>query len=296
MAVLSLDPPSAPSSIKMMLLGLSGMGKSSAIIPLAIPGIRPEWSGRRLFVLDFDGAGKFAELARAIVLSHLGKKKISEDQARQALSNIDVESCRETTGIINGNLQVIGQPKAWTSAMRALEKWEKQFTSKDVLVVDSLTYAATTAMVNYHMQLLGLLNKTLDALPHGRCYIGPQDTVRKFLGHIGDLHCNAIITAHQEPQDIMMKTGEFIDKPDGTKEAREEAAATIMAPISIGTKGRVQLPAQINHLLALSTNNAGERRIWTKEADGVEPKTPFFARVKDSYPITDGMVEYFSLA
>lgn len=292
MATLSLDPPAAPPSIKMILLGLSGLGKSSSIIPLAIPGIRPEWPGRRLFVLDFDGKEKGAELARAIVVSHLQKKRITEDQARQALANIDIESCRESTGVVNGQLQVVGQARAWTTAVKAMERWFKILKPEDILVVDSLTFAAVTAITNYTQQLSGQLNKPLD----WRSYNAPQAMVRTFLSTLADLPSNVIVTAHFEPLEIKMKTDEMIDKPDGTKEAREEVVETLMAPISIGTKGRVNIPAQFGHQLVVAMSASGERRIWTKEADGVMPKTPFFARVKDSYPIVDGLVEYFSLA
>lgn len=292
MTILSFDPPKEPSSIKMMLLGLSGLGKSSSIIPLAIPGIRPEWPGRRLMVLDFDGQGKFAELARAIILAHLQKKRITEDQAKAAFANIDVEVCRETTGVVNGKLQVVGQAKAWTTAVKALERWSKGLQPSDVLVVDSLTFAATIAITNYCQQLNGQLNQPLD----WRSYSAPQALIRTFLSALGDLSCNVIITAHQEPIEIKMKTDEMIDKPDGTKEAREEVVESLMAPISIGTKGRVNLPAQLNHQLVVAENAAGERRLWTKEADGVMPKTPFFSRVQESYPIVDGMVQYFMLA
>lgn len=292
MATLSFDPPAAPPPIKLMLLGLSGLGKSSSIVPLAIPGIRPEWPGRRLFVLDFDGQAKFAELARAIIMAVLQRKKITEDQARAAFANIDVESCRETTGVVNGQLQVIGQAKAWTTAVKALDKWNRGLQPSDIIVVDSLTFAATIAIVNYTQQLNGQLNKPLD----WRSYSAPQALIRTFMSTLGDLPCNVIITAHQEPIEIKMKTDDLVDKPDGTKEAREEVVESLMAPISIGTKGRVNLPAQLNHQLVVAENASGERRIWTKEADGVMPKTPFFARVKDSYPIADGLVDYFMLA
>jgi hypothetical protein len=292
MAILSFDSPTTPASIKMLLLGLSGMGKSSSIVSLAIPGIRPSWPGRRLFVLDFDAKGKFAEIARSIILSHLEKKRITEDQAKAAFANIDVTDCRESTGIVGGALVVVGQARAWTIAVKALETWSKTLKPEDVVVVDSLTYAATIAISNHCQQLNGQLNKPLD----WRAYSAPQAMIRNFLSLLGDLPSNVIITAHQEPLEIKMKTDELIDKPDGTKEAREEVVESLMAPISIGSKGRVNIPAQLNHQLVCAHNTAGERRLWTKEADGVTCKSPFFARTKDSYPISDGMVEYFALA
>lgn len=292
MATLSFEPPKESPSIKMILLGLSGLGKSSSIIPLAIPGIRPEWPGRRLFILDFDGKDKAAELARAIIMAHLQKKKITEDQAKAAFSSIDVVSCRETTGIVNGQIQVVGQAKAWTTAVKALDAWTRVLQPSDILVIDSLTFAAVTAITNYCQSLNGQLNKPLD----WRSYSAPQALVRTFLSALADLSCNVIVTAHFEPLEIRMKTDELVDKPDGTKEQREEVVESVMAPISIGSKGRVNIPSQFNHQLVVAHNASGERRIWTKEADGVMPKTPFFARVKDSYPITDGLVDYFMLA
>jgi hypothetical protein len=69
-----------------------------------------------------------------------------------------------------------------------------------------------------------------------------------------------------------------------------------MAAISIGSKGRVSIPAALNHVLAAAFSPAGERRIYTQPEDGISTKTPFFSRAKKFYGLETGLVEYWMLA
>ena len=126
-------------------------------------------------------------------------------------------------------------------------------------------------------------------------YQQPQTTVRNFLTILTDSTSNVILCAHQESQDIKQKTGEFETKGDGSKEAIEEVVESVMVPVSIGSKGRVTIPAQFNHLLATALDGSKERQIYTTPADGIITKTPFFARCEDHYPLDRGLAEYFLL-
>jgi hypothetical protein len=293
---LFFDSPS-PTQIKMILLGFSGQGKSTVTTSLAIPDLVSGWPGKKLFVLDFDAAGKYEEVFRSSIMARLSKKKITEAQAKAAFANVDVEVCRETTGVIREGdtkkLGVIGGATAWKKAVEALGRWQKDLTPDAVLIVDSLTFAATVAIVNFCQALQGNLNKSMSG--DFRQYMMPQEVVKSLLNTLADMRCNVVLTAHQEPVDIKMKTDEMIEKKDGTQERAEVVVDTIMAPISIGSKGRINIPAGFNHQLVMAQNKAGERRLWTQDADGVVAKTPFFARAEANYGLDDGLVKYFML-
>jgi hypothetical protein len=281
---------------KIFLMGYSGYGKTSVIAPLCIPNLIPGFPGLKLRVLDFDGVGKFEEVLRVQLDSRLAAKKISPDQHAAAYANVDIEVCRENTGIVRVGKQtkvgVIGQPTAWTKAISAIDAWSKSWSLDQIVVIDSLTFASTVAVVNYCQAMNGRLNEDLT----WREFSGPQGLVKTFLGFLADLPTNVIVTAHQEPLEIMQKSAdEFITKPDGSKEAVENLVESVMAPISIGSKGRVSIPAGFNHLLVMALSPKGERRLFTQPADGVQTKSPLFSTAEKSYPIEDGLVRYWML-
>ena len=281
--------------INMILLGYSGLGKSSAIIPLAIPEVIPGFPGFELRVLDADG--KFEEVAREQLDWRLQANKISKAQHEAALSNIDICEVREKTKIIQvqqeRKIGVAGQPTAWRTLVRQLETWQKDASDKQIIVVDSLTHVATIAIPNYILALNNRLNQTLRWQEFGGC----QALVKELLTILADLPCHTITTGHQEPIEIRKKTGEVTtNATTGKEEEVEELIESLMAPISIGTKGRISIPAQLNHVLVTAFSPAGERRIYTQPEDGVPTKTPFFSRCKKFYGIETGLAEYWQLS
>ncbi len=288
MAKLS-DSTTAPL-INMLLLGFSGLGKSSSIVPLAIPEIVPGFPGYELRVLDADG--KFEEVAREQLAWRLDQKKISADQHAAALNNIDICIVREKTKVVqvgqDRKIGVQGQPTSWKALVRQLEAWQKDASEKQILVVDSLTHVATISIPAYILALNGRLNQDLRWQEFGGC----QALVRELLTILADLPCHTLITGHPEPLELRKKTGEVDDKGNET----DEIVESLMAAISIGSKGRVSIPAALNHVLAAAFSPAGERRIYTQPADGISTKTPFFSRAKKFYGLETGLAEYWQLA
>lgn len=287
-----LSETGTPSSalINMLLLGFSGLGKSSSIVPLAIPELLPGFPGYELRVLDADA--KFEETARAQLAWRLDAKKISKEQHDAALSNIDVTVIREKTKIIqvgqDRKIGVVGQPTSWRALVRQLETWQKDASDKQILVVDSLTHVATISIPAYILALNGRLNQDLRWQDFGGC----QALVKELLTILADLPCHSIITGHPEPLELRKKTGEKDEKGNET----DEIVESLMAAISIGSKGRVSIPAALNHVLAAAFSPAGERRIYTQPADGIATKTPYFSKAKKYYSLDTGLVEYFLLA
>lgn len=297
---MKLNSALPPQLIKMILLGISGTGKTSAIVPLAIPGIIPNWPGLELRVADFDG--KAAELMLLQLRARLDKNKarrfnmtpISQEQFDAALNNIDIVVCRDTTTIIdqgrNKAVGVSGSATAWQTALKQFKTWSPTWNENTVLVIDSLTHMCK-GIGQYTQELGGKLNQKMS----WRDFLPAQQEVAAALTYFADVKSNVIITAHQAPLDVTKKTGELRELPNGTKEEIEETVDSHMLPIVIGTAGRIEAPSQLNHLLIMDDTESGERLLYTKPHGGVICKSPFFALAEPSYNVNTGLAQYFAL-
>jgi hypothetical protein len=294
MAKLELKPANAPL-IKMLLMGLSGEGKSTALIPLTIPDYKGN-PGYELRVLDFDS--KFEEVARATLGRMLKTGAINQAQHDKALTeNLDIAICSEQVGVVSARegkktikkLGIDGTATAWTAAVRQIEKWSPSFSDRTIFVVDSFTHAVR-AISNFTQELNGKLNQTLE----WRDFMGPQSIAETLMYMAADLPTHSIITAHQDPLEIMKPTTQTDDKGQPI----DEIVDVIMAPISIGRAGRVKLPSKMNHLLVASSEGKGsavKRYIYTEPRVGVTTKSPFWGVAETRYPIDTALVSYFQL-
>lgn len=294
-----LEPEAKSAAlIKMILMGWSGTGKTSAYTPLAIPNLISGFPGYKLRILDFDG--KAEEVIRFNLAARLNTAKarklkltpITKEQHDAALANYDIEILREKTKATTRGIEIVGSPRSWAKTMQVLEKWSRDASPSHILIPDSLTYASQISILAYTQALQG---KGFGQKVDWRDYMEPQRLVKNFLTVLADMPCHVILCAHQEQQDIYQKTGEHLDKPDGTKEAVEEVVESVMVPTSIGSKGRITIPAQFNHLLVTAKTASEERRIFTEPEDGVTTKTPFFALADKSYPLDNGLAKYWQL-
>lgn len=292
--------PQVSPLIKAFFLGLSGEGKSGSTVPLSIEGpikgCTVPGPGLELLVLDYDG--KYAEIAYAVLDNLKQNGKISDEQRTAALARIDVVVCRENTGLIRvatrgartpeEKIGVKGSSTAWKKGVKQLEKWQKEFTHDTVLIADSLTHAAR-ASVNYSMEMNGRLNQEMQWTD----YSDPQQRIASLMTGLADFPTNVIVCAHQDPIEIYKKTG----KLDEQGKPEEELVDSLMAPISIGRAGRINLPSEFNHMLVAASEGTGSainRYLHTRPIRGVVAKSPFF-NAKPRYPISTGWVEYFGL-
>ncbi len=291
-----LTPTAQTTLIKMLFLGYSGEGKSTSIVPLSIPGYRDN-PGYELRWLDFDG--KAEEVVRSNLARLLESKAISQEQHDIALTeNNDICSCIETTGIVSARegkktikkVGVYGTATAWNKAVKQIDTWNKTFSDKTILVVDSLTYACK-AITNASQDLNGKLNQSLD----WRDYQVPQQMVENLMILTADLPTHAIVTGHQDPLELYKAT----DRLDDKGQPIADLVDTLMVPISIGKAGRMKLPARMNHLLVASSQGrdaATKRYIFTEPRVGVITKTPFYGLCQPKYPIESGLVDYWKLS
>lgn len=279
-------------------MGFSGKGKSTSLIPLAIPGIVKDFPGYKLRILDFDG--KFQEVAEQNLLARMDRVKanrirltpISKEQFDLAAANIDIEIMREKTkATATGGAAIIGEPQVWSRMIKLLEAWRKEDTSDTITVIDSWTHLTQTPLLAYCMALQGKTFGDFGKGTFGTDYIEPQKLARNLLTVLADSRSHIIVCAHQEAQDIKKKTGDFDEKGNQI----EEVVHSEMVPISIGSKGRISIPSQFNHILVVAADSKGMRKISSKVEDGVTTKTPFFATVEDSYELNRGMAEYWML-
>jgi hypothetical protein len=291
-----LTKESKPPLVKMLFLGLSGEGKSSSLVPLGIPGYLDN-PGYELRILDFDG--KFEEVVRSTLARMLKEKTISQSQHDTALyENYDIMVCSETVGVVSARegkrtikkLGVDGTATAWNNAVRQLDKWSSSFGPNTILVVDSFTHAVR-AITNFSQELNGKLNQALE----WRDYQGPQHLAETLMYMAADLPTHAVVTAHQDPLEIVKPTTQLDEKGNPV----EEVVDVIMAPVSVGRAGRVKLPSKMNHLLVASSEGKGaavRRYVYTTPRVGVTTKTPLYGLCEDRYSLDKAMVEYFKLA
>ena len=288
--------------IKTILMAASGGAKTSAIIPLAIPEIVKGWPGKKLLVLNFDGLGKFSELAKIQLDDRLARKSnvtpISQSQYDAAMLNIDFEDCgdpKKITRDSTGYNATTVSADAWIKAKKTLDRWWPQLSANPkgtIVVVDSFTHFAY-AVANYTMSMANRLNKTAEGY---KDYMPAQQEIRAGLNALTSVPCGLILTAHQESYEIkkMSETPER-DAETGEMVFKEQIVDSIMLPKSFGQSGRTDIPSTINHLLYLTTNQNQQRVIRLTPGRGILPKTPYFARAKKEYDIDKGLVEYFLL-
>lgn len=284
-------------------MAASGGGKTSAIIPLAIPDIVKGWPGKKLLVLNFDGPGKFSELAKIQLDDRLARKgngltSITQTQYDAALEAIDFEDCfdpkkiaRDATGYQASTMSA----DSWKKAKKTLDGWWPAISknpSDYIVVLDSFTHFAY-AVANYTMAMASRLNKIAEGY---KDYAPAQQEIRAGLNALTSVPCGLIITAHQDSYEIK-KSSETPERDPETGEMvfREEVVDSIMLPKSFGQAGRTDIPSGVNHLLYLTTNKNQQREIRLTPGRGILPKSPYFARARKSYDIDKGLVDYFLL-
>jgi hypothetical protein len=285
--------------VRMILMSTSGGGKTSSLIPLAIPRIIPDWPGRKLFVLNFDGKDKFSEIAKFQLDDRLARKggiaPISKDQYEAAIDNIDWVDCGDPKAIARDaqgfHAQTVSAD-AWQLAKKTLNSWWPKLDKDSVLVLDSFTHYAN-AVANYTMALAGRLNKNAEGF---KDYSPAQREIQAGYASMCAAPCDLIITAHQDGYKIS-KESETPERDPETGEMvfREQVVDVLMLPKSFGQAGRLEIPSTFNHLLYLTTNKNQQREIRLQPGKGIMPKTPFFARAEKSYGIDTGLVKYWAL-
>lgn len=243
--------------VRALLIGDSGGGKTGALVSLVE-------AGYSLFVADFDNG--------LDVLASLIRKRCPDK-----LANVDYETFRDKHKIAGDKLIPIGAD-AWNKGIKYLEKTcnRKDLSSNDVIVVDSLSFAAKAALA--HIQAI---NGRLTVAPWQSDYGDAQKLVEGLAALLTDpsIPCNVICTAHVAYQ--------------GDEDA---GIPTKGLPSMIGKALNPVIPRYFNHTLLarqMGSDNAVKRYIHTVTFGSIELKNTNPGVIKTRYPLETGLADYF---
>jgi len=256
-----LDELPTSGVVKVLILGDSKSGKTGMLASLVKSGY---WLG----MLDFDNGAR-------IIKNYLEPSELNQ---------VDVQVCIDAMKHSGGRL-FPADATAWMKALKMLDNWPGKgpvpsWTSKDILVVDSLTFAGKSAM-NFHMKL----NGKLAVPPEWKDFKPAQDYVSNFLSVLfsDEIKCNVVAITHID----------YIAPPGSTREEREKQEIFRGYPSSIGSGLGPKTGRWFNNMLMVRSES-GVRRIYTDSYQNVELGTEAPSKVKKSYPLSTGLADFFA--
>lgn len=264
----SLDQHPSSSITKMLLIGDSGSGKTGALASLA-------HAGYNLRIYDLDnGMDAF--------INELMDPKTPYD--KDAWKRVKYQTLTEKPAGITATVTAL-VPKAatvWTRLCSQLDHWKTpsedlgtldKWGDTDVLVIDSMTLAGIAAYNFAAVQNSG--NRNID----GRMIYFHAQTYMEKLALVlfsDEVKCNVIVTSHIS----------FIGGDDGI-------GAIHGYPTTIGRALSAKIGRYFNTVLMVKSDEQKKRKIYTVPTSRVELKNSAPLRVKDSYDIKFGLMEFF---
>lgn len=246
---------------KLLLIGDSGAGKTGSLASLAL-------AGYNLRVLDTDaGLDVLANLLRP---------------HPEALARVNYYTLTDPYRNQNGKL-VPARASVWQRIAGMLTDWKvgderfgavSSWTSREVLVLDSLTTISNAAMA-----FVLAMNSRLGQKPYQSDWYDAQMMVEELLRMLFDegIKCNVVIPAHIA----------YIG---------EENGPTHGYPNSLGKSLPPKVGRYFNSTLMVKTTGTGanvKRQIHTTTIGVVELKNTNPGKVRPSYPIETGLADYF---
>jgi len=253
----SLDKvPQTNASVKLILIGDSGTGKTGALASL----VEADY---RLRVWDYDN--KLAGGILPIILKQRCPGK---------LHNVEFESLRDSLkGSPIGPI-LDGAPQAYTRGLALLDKWtdgtipKTWNDGKTVVVVDSLTFLSDAAF-NWARGM------NPSAKDPRQWFYTAQSAVEDTL---------ALLTASSfQAHVIVISHVSWQDRPDGTMKGY---------PSSVGKALGPTIPAYFENM-ALCQTMAGKRTIQTVPTALVDLKNPAAFKMAPTLPIETGLADFF---
>lgn len=170
------------------------------------------------------------------------------------------------------------EPKPCVDSLGSIYSW----TDKDVLVVDTLTSLAESAI--YHSQMMqGALGNARTSMESMRDAGSAQGMTEKFLQFMRDdnLKCNIVINTHLNWA-----------KEDGTAIEPGYQGVRYGFPSAIGKALNMKIGRNFNHIL-LTRKVGQEYRLFTKGVANIGLKSGAPLRVKESYGGPMALADYF---
>lgn len=259
---------------KVLLLGDSGSGKTGACISLAA-------AGYNLRYIDFDNG-----LALVRNLTSGASASYPPDVAKRIMFQTFTNKMKNVGGKL-----VPGTANAWNRAVKNIEHWQEfepsgepgvapkllvdlgpltSWTPEDVLVIDSLSFAAIAAFNN----ILAMNNRLGQRAEQGD-WFSAQQLVEGLLAKLyeDEIKCNVVVCAH-----INYRTGD-----DKVTRGQVESLGKALSP---------KVGRYFNDTIKTQTI-AGKRSIVTVSDNEVELKSSAPNSIKPRYPIETGLADYF---
>jgi len=252
----TLDQLEAKGKVAILSVGESGAGKTGSLASLID-------AGYNLRILDFDRG--LTSLAGFV-----------KDKAK--LKNVSFKTFEDKMKPGQKGLMLSGAT-AFAGAMKALDNWEdgdlklgnvSDWTTNDILVVDSLTFMGKAAL-----NAILFMNGYLDKPPEIQHWGMAMDNVERVLARLtsSEVPCHLIVNTHIDLREA------------------QGGGVTRAYPSALGAKLSPKVGAYFDNLIAFRSSQTGTREIRTKAEGLLVCKT---ARpVPDTLPIVTGMADLF---
>ncbi|HEX4919750.1 MAG TPA: AAA family ATPase [Candidatus Bathyarchaeia archaeon] len=252
----NLETAQASASVKLILIGDSGTGKTGALASLVK-------AGYRLRVLDYDN-----KLAGGILPILLRK------ECPDKLKNVEFVALRDELKSSALGPIVDGMPTAFSKGLQLMDKWTDGTSPKTwndgmtIFVVDSLTFMSDAAF-NWAKGM------NPSAKDPRQWFYSAQNAVEDTL---------ALLTASSfTPHVIVISHVSWQDRPDGTMKGY---------PSSVGKALGPTIPAYFENM-ALCQTLAGKRTLQTTPTALVDLKNPAAFKMLPTLSIETGLADFF---
>ena len=268
-------------SLRLLLVGDSGTGKTGALLPLL--------KNYKLRIADFDNGVDFLTLnASDEQKKNLSIKTFTDEFSRSPIAGLTLNT-----------------PSAITRFGNALDKWDKfgpfkSWNQETILVIDSLTFFSRAMARHY----LDLNKKKPDAVIEPRQFGAIQGMIFSLMDQLLDdaKKCHYIVITHLDYRDYqegsyapvgMMDQG---DKPDQIPKSQVEAKGV---PTVFGAKLGPQIGRYFNFMLRTRIQQIGSLRpkriIQTAPDHTVDLKCPILElEEKGELPLSTGLATLFA--
>lgn len=260
------------TTVKLLLLGNSGAGKTGALTSLVK-------EGYKLYILDYDnGLDSLASFVKAEC-----PDKIDNVEYRTLIDK------RKAAGVASIS---DGMPKAFSSGMKLLDRWkykEEDGTEIDlgkscdldpkdsVVVIDSLTFMSNAAM-DYVLNLQGRQGQQPQIQDWG-------EAMRMTEGMLGFLYGESF-----KPNVIMISHITYQEGDNGSVQGYPSALGSKLPP-KVGRYFNAVLSARVK-----GTGASAKRIIRTQSEGFLELKNPIGPKCPLEFPLSSGLADYFKLA
>lgn len=275
-------------SLKILLLGESGSGKTCSLASLAA-------AGYNLRILDVDNN---IQGLRNIISS---PKSQYPKECAERIAHITLTDMMRVAG---GRI-IPAKASMWTTATAMLDNWKNEdplrgtvcnlgklttWTDKDVLVIDTLSALGQGAM-NFHLQMNGVLGAIRTGNEGRRDIGGAQSLIRLLMQLLNDksILCHVIVLTHityvraDGSGNLMLG-----DNPENVQVQG--------FPNAIGRAISPEIPRYFGTILKCETVGSGmavKRSIHTIARGNINLKNIAPMSVKAEYPQETGLADYF---